>query len=74
MPLLYADSHRVKAECEADIKLILKEFHHGQAATMMLDPANRMKPLDAVKVMMGINSSRECVKRFSQDNNFWARR
>ena len=65
MPLLYADSHRAKSEIEADIKLVLKEFHHGQAPNMILDPSNRMKPLDAVKVMMGIQSSRECVKRFS---------
>jgi len=33
-----------------------------------------MKPLDVVKVLMGIQSSRESVKRFSQDNTLWARR
>jgi len=33
-----------------------------------------MKPLDVVKVLMGIQSSRESVKRFSQDNSLWARR
>lgn len=39
-----------------------------------MDPANRMKPLDAVKVLMGIQSTRESVKRFSQDSNLWGKR
>ena len=30
----------------------------------MLDPANRLKPLDVTKVLMGIMSSRDNVKRF----------
>ena len=40
----------------------------------MLDPANRMKPLDVVKVLMGILSSRESVKRFQYDSSLWAKR
>lgn len=38
-----------------------------------MDPANRMKPLDVVKVLMGIESSRECVRRF-RNEALWARR
>ena len=29
MPLLYIETHRDKAELEAQIKQILKDFHHG---------------------------------------------
>lgn len=32
-----------------------------------------MKPLDAVKVLMGIRSARDCVKRFEFDGLFWAK-
>jgi hypothetical protein len=66
MPLLYIDSSsRERAELESEIKQVLKDFHHGTSANLWLDPASRMKPLDVVKVLMGIQSSRESVKRFS---------
>ena len=74
MPLLYLDSHREKAELEAQVKTILRDFHHGTSSSQWLDPANRMKPLDAVKVLMGIQSTRESVKRFSQESSLWAKR
>ena len=64
MPLLYIDSSREKAELEAQVKQILKDFHHGTSETQWLDPVNRLKPLDVTKVLMGIQSSRESVKRF----------
>lgn len=64
MPLLYVESHREKAELESEIKKILKDYHHGQGVSHMLDPANRLKPLDVTKVLMGIMSSRDNVKRF----------
>jgi hypothetical protein len=32
-----------------------------------------MKPLDVVKVLMGIYSSRESVNRFKFDGVFWAK-
>jgi hypothetical protein len=55
MPLLYIDSSsRERAELESEIKKVLKDFHHGTQASQWLDPANRMKPLDVVKVLMGI--------------------
>ena len=74
MPLLYIDSHRGKSELQAEIAQVLKEFHHGATSASWLDPANRMKPLDVVKVLMGIMSSRDCVKRFQNDGTLWARR
>ena len=75
MPLLYiSSSSRERAELESEVKQVLKDFHHGTTANQWLDPAARMKPLDVVKVLMGVQSSRESVKRFSQDNNLWARR
>jgi hypothetical protein len=74
MPLLYIDTHREKSELESEIKKTLKSYHHGSSATSMLDPNNRMKPLEVTKVLMGIRSSRENVMRFSTDNTVWARR
>jgi hypothetical protein len=74
MPILYVSSHREKAELESEIRRVLKEFHHGQGPNQILDPSNRMKPLDCAKVLMGIHSSRECVKRFQSDGSVWARR
>lgn len=32
-----------------------------------------MKPLDVVKVLMGILSSRECITRFKYDGLFWGK-
>jgi hypothetical protein len=54
MPLLYIDSHREKSELESQVKSILKSFHSDHTDVQMMDPANRMKPLDAVKILMGI--------------------
>lgn len=74
MPLLYIDTERDKAELSSEIKMILKEYTRGQKDAMILNPLNRMKPLDVTKVLMGIRSSRENVKRFETDNRVWARR
>ena len=74
MPLLYVSSHREKAELESEIKRILKEYHHAQGASQILDPNNRMKPLDVTKVLMGIRSTRENVKRFEKDGCVWGKR
>ena len=38
------------------------------------DPNNRMRPLDVTKVLMGIQSSRENVRRFQNDGTVWAKR
>lgn len=62
MPLLYIEESRQKTDLEMQVKQVLKDFHHGGQS--MLSAENRMKPLDVVKVLMGIQSSRECVKRF----------
>jgi hypothetical protein len=32
-----------------------------------------MKPLDVVKIMMGIYSERANIKRFMNDSKFWAK-
>lgn len=74
MPLLYVDSHREKAALEGEIRTVLKEYHNGQNQSQWMDPNNRMKPLDVTKVLMGINSARDNVKRFQNDNRVWARR
>jgi len=74
MPLLYIDSHRDKAALESEIKKILRDYHHGAKDTHCIDPNNRMKALDVTKVLMGIQSVRENVKRFSTDHKVWARR
>ena len=74
MPTLYVDTHRDKAELEGQIRQILKSYHAGMPSSKWMDPSNRMKPLDITKVLMGIRSVRENVKRFEQDNTVWARR
>ena len=74
MPLLYIDSHREKASLESEIKKVLREYHHGTTQSQWLDPSNRMKPLDVTKVLMGIHSSRENVKRFQNDASVWGKR
>ena len=54
---------------------VLTSFHqpsNGKASNI-LNPANRMKPLDVVKVLMGILSSRECITRFKYDGVFWGK-
>ena len=74
MPTLYVDTHREKAELEGQIRQVLKSYHAGMASSKMMDINNRMKPLDVTKVLMGIRSVRENVKRFEQDSTLWARR
>ena len=64
MPTCYVDSFRDKAELESEVKKILREYHHGMAASEWFNPNNRMKPLDVTKVLMGIRSKRENVMRF----------
>ena len=74
MPLLYIDSSREKSSLESQIKQILTGYHHGMSKSHSLDPNNRMKPLDVTKVLMGIMSSRENVKRYQNDPSAWAKR
>ena len=76
MPLLYVDdSPATKSSIEKDMTDVLNSFHQagqGKAASIK-NPANRMKPLDVVKVLMGIMSSRECITRFKYDGVFWGK-
>jgi len=74
MPLLYIDGEpEAKEQISEHITRILSEFHRGEKASMILNPINRMKPLDVVKVLMGINSSRESVRRFQYSHALWAK-
>ena len=54
---------------------VLASFHQASQGkgVSILNPANRMKPLDVVKVLMGILSSRECITRFKYDGVFWGK-
>ena len=74
IPLCYIETHREKAELESEVKQILRDYHHGMPAGAWRDPANRMKPLDVTKVLMGIQSSRENVRRFQNNASVWAKR
>ena len=74
IPLCYVETHREKAELESEAKQILRDYHHGMTANAWRDPANRMKPLDVTKVLMGIQSSREAVRRSQNDGTVWGRR
>lgn len=76
MPLLYVDdTPSTKSSIEQDMTNVLNSFHksgQGKPASI-LKPSNRMKPLDVVKVLMGILSSRECISRFKYDGVFWGK-
>lgn len=65
MPLLYLDSEDVKADVENSITSVLETFTRGNPK------APRMKPLDVIKVLMGIFSQRDSVKQFQFDGKFW---
>ena len=56
--------------------MILREFHEGGNGGLKgkdYDPTERMKPLDVVKVMMGVYSDRANIKRFMNNSRFWAK-
>jgi hypothetical protein len=61
MPILYVNDEN-KKELEENMIAVLESAHDDIDA--IKDVSNRMKPLDVVKVLMGIHSNRECVKRF----------
>lgn len=71
MPLVYVSSSRERANVDSNIKQVLREYHDSNQS--IIDSNNRMKPLDVVKVMMGIYSDRECIKRFMNNSRVWAR-
>ena len=74
MPLLYIDdSPEVKPRVERDMINVLESYHNAEKANHILNPNNRMKPLDVVKVLMGIFSSRESVTRFKYDGVYWGK-
>ena len=74
MPLLYVDdSEDTKPKIESDMINVLESFHNSEKSSQILNPANRMKPLDVVKVLMGIFSSRESVTRFKYDGVYWGK-
>lgn len=73
MPLLYVEDEQTKKIITKDVWDVLQSFHRNEKASSCLNPANRMKPLDVLKVLMGIMSSREAVSRFKWDGVFWAK-
>lgn len=65
MPLLYLDEcEQTREQIAGDITSVVDQFHANEKDETILNPAMRMKPLDVVKVLMGIMSTRESVKRF----------
>jgi hypothetical protein len=72
MPLRYITTFRDKSEVESEIKVILKDFHEGQKGDA-IEANERMKPLDIVKIMMGIYSERANIKRFMNNSKVWAK-
>lgn len=72
MPLLYIDPNNCESERQ-DVRQVLREAHANEKADAILNVANRMKPLDVVKVLMGIQSNRDCVQRFAWKSNLWTK-
>ena len=85
MPLHYIDSYREKASIEvrdfskclinlqSEMRMILKDYHEDQGNSDISDPTDRMKPLDLVKIMMGVYSDRAVIKRHMNDARVWAK-
>lgn len=73
MPVQYIVSHRDKSDIEAEIRILLKSFHED-TKTSSCEASDRMKPLDVVKIMMGVYSERANVKRYMNDGGkIWAK-
>ena len=72
MPLLYIDAENCTSE-RNDIRQVLDDCHSLEKPDAILNVANRMKPLDVVKVLMGIQSNRDCVQRFAWKSNLWTK-
>ena len=55
--------------------MILRDYHEesGSSKKDQYDPTERMKPLDIVKIMMGIYSERANIKRFMNNSKVWAK-
>jgi len=73
MPVIYIDSHREKANVESEIKQVLKEFYESDSKVAQMDPNERLKALDVVKILMGIYSERTNVKRFLNNDRLWGK-
>lgn len=76
MPLLYIEDEQTEADLSNDIIELLDDYT-GPINTLkrnkLMNPASRMKPIDVVKVLMGIRSTREAVQKYTYDSRFWAK-
>lgn len=70
MPLLYVDRDDCEHEKDA-IRDVLDEAHSGESDEALEKVGNRMKPIDVVKVLMGIHSQKEHIKRFMYKSPLW---
>jgi|APSaa5957512535_1039671.scaffolds.fasta_scaffold222648_1 hypothetical protein len=76
MPLLYIEDEQTKKELTQDITDLLDDYVgplNKVKRNKVMNPANRMKPIDVVKVLMGIRSTREAVKRYEYNSPYWAK-
>ena len=75
MPLLYIDCDETKAQLSGDMTSLLEDFQGGKKWTTkkLMNPANRMKAIDVVKVLMGIRSTREAVQQYAYKSTHWAK-
>lgn len=77
MPLLYIDEEFIKKDITKDIQNVLQAYLKNKSSksksTSINSISNRMKPLDVVKVLMGIRSERDSVKQFQNDGEYWAK-
>ena len=52
---------------------MLRDFHDQGATSTTSTIEERMRPLDVVKVLMGIYSDRPNIKRFMNESKVWAK-
>ena len=75
MPLLYIEDEDTKKQLSKDMINLLEDYQSGKKWTSkkLMNPANRMKSIDVVKVLMGIRSTREAVQQYAYNSPHWAK-
>ena len=76
MPLLYIEDEQTREDLSRDMKELLDDYtgpSNKLKRNKLMNPSSRMKPIDVVKVLMGIRSTREAVQKYTYDSRYWAK-
>lgn len=76
MPLLYIEDEETSERLSEEMKDLLDDYTgptNKLKRNKLMNPSHRMKPIDVVKVLMGIRSTREAVQKYTYDSRYWAK-